>query len=121
MSSAATSAFGYLGVDERLGAVSVVISFIAISSLVWVLVLMGRQRREVDRANELLALSRELRHRYDALQSVTKEGVLVVSLDGTLLDISERAATILGVDGDASIGRRLTDLPWCSSTSRAWR
>ena len=63
------------------------------------------------RANALLALSRELRHRYDALQSVTKEGVLVQSLTGRVLDMSERAAEILGIDAASSVGRPIADLP----------
>jgi len=97
--------------DATFGLVSLVIAVIAILALIAVLVLLGRQRREVRRANDLLDLSRELRHRYDALQAVTKEGVLVVSLGGSVLDISERAAAILGVEHDASVGRHLTDLP----------
>ncbi|GEA81807.1 diguanylate cyclase (GGDEF)-like protein/PAS domain S-box-containing protein [Cellulomonas uda] len=98
------------GTDDTVGLASLVIAAIAVVALVWVLVLLARQRREVRRANDLLDLSRELRHRYDALQAVTKEGVLVVSLSGTVLDISDRAATILGVVPDAAVGRHLTDL-----------
>ena len=87
------------------------IAVVAIVALVAVLVLLGRQRAQVRRANELLELSRELRHRYDALQAVTKEGVLVQSLAGRVLDISERAAAILGVDATTSVGRSVADLP----------
>ena len=109
--SAGTSPAALLaGTDDTLGLASLVIAGIAVVALVWVLVLLARQRREVRRANDLLDLSRELRHRYDALQAVTKEGVLVVSLSGRVLDISERAATILGVDAAAAVGRHLTDL-----------
>src|SRR4051794_20599521 len=71
----------------------------------------AKQRAEVRRANALLALSRELRHRYDALQSVTKEGVLVQSMSGRVLDMSERAAEILGIDAASSVGRTIADLP----------
>lgn len=99
------------GTTDTVGAGLLVIAAIAVVALVWVLVLLARQRREVHRANGLLDLSRELRHRYDALQAVTKEGVLVVSLSGTVLDISERAAAILGLESDAVVGRHLTDLP----------
>jgi len=42
---------------------------------------------------------------------VTKEGVLVQSLTGRVLDMSERAAAILGVDASASVGRSIADLP----------
>jgi len=88
-----------------------VIAVVAVLALVAVLVLLARQRSHLHRQDELLALSRELRHRYDALQSVTKEGVLVTSLQGRVLDLSERAAAILGVEAGASVGRPLTDLP----------
>src|SRR4051794_38702120 len=91
--------------------VSLTIAGVAVVALVAVLVLLGKQRAEVRRANALLALSRELRHRYDALQAVTKEGVLVQSLTGRVLDMSERAAAILGVDAAASVGRSIADLP----------
>lgn len=94
-----------------LGAVSIVIAVVALVALVAVLVLLGRQRAQVRRAHELVDLSRELRHRYDALQSVTKEGVLVQSLNGRVLDISERAAAILGVDASTSVGLQVTHLP----------
>ncbi len=91
--------------------VSLAIAMVAVVALVSVLVLLGKQRAEVRRANALLALSRELRHRYDALQSVTKEGVLVQSLTGRVLDMSERAAAILGIDAESSVGRTIADLP----------
>ncbi|MFC0715690.1 putative bifunctional diguanylate cyclase/phosphodiesterase [Cellulomonas biazotea] len=97
--------------SDPLGIVATVIAVVAILALVAVLVLLGRQRRQVRRANELLELSRELRQRYEVLQSVTKEGVLVQSLAGRVLDISERAAEILGVDTEAAVGRPVTDLP----------
>lgn len=93
------------------GAVSSVVAVIAILALVAVLVLLGRERRQVHRAQELLQIARELRRRYDALQSVTKEGVLVLSLAGKVLDISERAAAILGLDVRGTIGRVIADLP----------
>ena len=96
---------------EPWGAVSAVVAVVAICALVAVLVLLGRERGQVRRARELLVMARELRHRYDALQSVTKEGVLVLSLSGRVLDISERAAAILGVDARAAVGRAVTDLP----------
>ena len=60
-----------------LGVVSTVIAVVAVVALVAVLILLAKQRAQVRRANELLELSRELRHRYDALQAVTKEGVLI--------------------------------------------
>jgi len=100
-----------LGSSDTFSTVSSILGIIAIIALIAVLVLMSRQRREVRRANELLALSRELRHRYDALQSVTREGALVSSLSGRVLDISDRAAAILGVDPASSVGRQLGDLP----------
>lgn len=100
-----------LPVTDPRSLVSMVIAVVAIVALVAVLVLLARQRRQVRTANELLELSRELRQRYDALQSVTKEGVLVQSLGGRVLDISERAAAILGVDPTAALGRPVTDLP----------
>jgi len=95
---------------EPWGAVSAVVAVVAICALVAVLVLLGRERGQVHRAQELLGLARELRHRYDALQSVTKEGVLVLSLSGRVLDISERAAAILGVDARTTVGKAVTDL-----------
>lgn len=98
-------------VTDPLGLISTVIAVVAILALIAVLVLLGRQRRQVRIAHELLELSRELRQRYDALQSVTKEGVVVQSLTGHVLDISERAAAILGVDASAALGRPVTDLP----------
>ena len=93
------------------GVVSTVIAIVAIAALIAVLILLGKQRAQVRRANELLELSRELRHRYDALQAVTKEGVLVQSLSGRVLDISERAAAILGIDAASAVGRSVADLP----------
>ncbi|WP_307802467.1 putative bifunctional diguanylate cyclase/phosphodiesterase [Cellulomonas fengjieae] len=90
---------------------STLIAVVAIVALIAVLVLLGTQRAQVRRASEALALSRELRNRYDALQAVTTEGVLVQSLSGRVLDISDRAAQILGIDGPASVGRAVGDLP----------
>ena len=97
------------------GVVSTGIAVVAILSLVAVLILLGKQRGQVRRANELLELSRELRHRYDALQAVTKEGVLVQSLSGRVLDISEQAAAILGID--AEVVRRAGRSGTCRSCS----
>ncbi|HWJ84681.1 MAG TPA: hypothetical protein VNR62_04585, partial [Cellulomonas sp.] len=57
----------FLGTSDTVSTVTSAIGSIAIVALVAVLVLMARQRREVHRANTALALSRELRHRYDAL------------------------------------------------------
>ncbi|NMM15860.1 MAG: EAL domain-containing protein [Cellulomonas sp.] len=96
---------------EPWGAVSSGVAVVAIGALVAVLVLLGRERGQVRRAQDLLVMARELRHRYDALQSVTKEGVLVLSLSGRVLDISERAAAILGVDARAPVGKAIADLP----------
>jgi len=93
------------------GAVSASIAAVAVVALVAVLVLLARERRQVRRAAELQVLARELRHRYEALQVVTKEGVLVQSLSGRVLDISEQAAAILGVDPHAAIGQAISDLP----------
>ncbi|WP_081861473.1 bifunctional diguanylate cyclase/phosphodiesterase [Cellulomonas sp. HZM] len=106
-----TSLTPHVAVSDTVSTVTTVIGAIAVVALLAVLVLMARQRREVRRANEALALSRELRHRYDALQSVTKEGALVSSLTGKVLDMSERAAAILGLEVASSNGRQLTDLP----------
>lgn len=96
---------------EPWGAVSAAIALVAICALVAVLVLLGRERSQVHRARDLFVIARGLRHRYDALQSVTKEGVLVLSLGGRVLDISERAAAILGVDARSTVGKAITDLP----------
>ncbi|AEE45692.1 putative bifunctional diguanylate cyclase/phosphodiesterase [Cellulomonas fimi] len=96
---------------DPAGVVTAVIAVVAIAALVAVLVLLARQRAQVRTANGLLELSRQLRQRYDALQSVTKEGVLVQSLSGRVLDMSERAAAILGVDAESATGRPVTDLP----------
>jgi len=101
----------FLGSSDTVSTVTSAIGCIAIVALLAVLVLMARQRREVHRANAALALSRELRHRYDALQAVTREGALVSSLSGRVLDISERAAAILGVDAASSVGQQIGDLP----------
>ena len=87
------------------------VACVAVLALVWVLVLLARQRRETREAQRLVALSRELRHRYDVLQSVTREGVMVQSLDGRVLDMSHLAAQILGVDTARTLGRTVTDLP----------
>jgi hypothetical protein len=51
------------------GAVSILIAVVAIGSLVSVVVLLGRERHQVHRTRDLLRIARELRHRYDALQS----------------------------------------------------
>jgi diguanylate cyclase (GGDEF)-like protein/PAS domain S-box-containing protein len=98
-----------LGSD--ISAVSAAVALIAVVALVWVLVLLGLQRRQTREARGLVALSRQLRHRYDVLQSMTREGVMVQSLDGRVLDVSERAAHILGVDAAATHGRTVSDLP----------
>lgn len=91
--------------------VAPVTAAVAVVALLAVLVLLVRERGQVRRAERALALSRELRHRYDALQSVTREGVLVHSMSARVLDISERAAAILGVDPAATVGRSVGDLP----------
>lgn len=87
-----------------------VVAVVAVGALVTVLVLLARERRQLRRAAELLVQASELRHRYDALQVVTGEGVLVQSLAGQVLDISALAATILGLDPDLAVGRSVADL-----------
>lgn len=94
-----------------LGVVSTVIAVVAVTALVAVLVLLQRERVQRRRVSGLLTTARELRRRYDALQSVTREGVLVQSAAGHVLDLSERAAEILGLDRAASVGRRVAELP----------
>ncbi|TQL04501.1 bifunctional diguanylate cyclase/phosphodiesterase [Cellulomonas sp. SLBN-39] len=93
-----------------VGAVSAVIAAVAVVALVTVLVLLDRARRQARRNVDLLRHALELRQRYDALQAVTREGVLVQSEDGLVLDISARAAAILGVDAGDAVGRRVADL-----------
>ena len=99
------------GADSGATGLWVLIAAVAVIALLAVLVLLGRERRHAHRSEELLALARELRHRYDALQSVTREGVLVQSLSGRVLDISERAASVLGVAMSETIGRGVNELP----------
>ncbi len=98
-------------IEPPASVVWVAIALIAIVALVTVLALLGRQRRQTRRAEALVALLRQMRHRYDVLQAVTREGVLVQSLDGRVLDISERAAHILAVDAARTVGRTVSDLP----------
>ncbi len=97
-----------LGVPSWVAPVTAAVAVVALGAL---LVLIARQRRQVRRVEQALALSRELRNRYDALQSVTREGVLVQSLSSRVLDISERAADILRVDPAQTVGRSVGDLP----------
>ncbi|WP_136520376.1 GGDEF and EAL domain-containing protein [Cellulomonas telluris] len=94
-----------------LGVVSTVIAVVALGALVAVLVLLQRERGQRRRAADLLSTAQELRRRYDALQAVTREGVLVQSGTGHVLDLSDRAAQILGIDRAAAVGRRVSDLP----------
>ncbi|WP_046528140.1 MULTISPECIES: EAL domain-containing protein [Cellulomonas] len=93
------------------GVVSAVIALVAIVSLMTVLVLLRRERAQTRRNAELVHVARQLRRRYDALQSVTHEGVVVQSHDGRVLDLSERAAEILGVAREAVVGVAVADLP----------
>lgn len=94
-----------------LGAASTVIAVVAVGALVAVLVLLRRERAQRRRATGLLGTALELRRRYDALQEVTREGVLVQSEEGRVLDLSARAAAILGVDRADAVGRRVAELP----------
>ncbi len=94
-----------------LGVVSTVIAAVAVAALVAVLVLLHRERAQRRRATGLLGTAQELRRRYDALQTVTREGVLVQSADGRVLDLSDRAAAILGVGRADAVGRRVAELP----------
>lgn len=93
------------------GVVSAAIAVVAIVSLVTVLVLLRRERGQARRNAELVHVARQLRRRYDALQSVTHEGVVVQSVDGRVLDLSERAAEILGVARASVVGVEVARLP----------
>lgn len=99
---------GYLAPASLAG---IVVACVAVLALLWVLALLSRQRRQTKEAQRLVALSRELRHRYDVLQSVTREGVMVQSLSGRVLDMSHLAAEILGVDAGRTLGCAVADLP----------
>ncbi len=99
------------GYQSPMSIVGLVVAGVAVLALVWVLLLLARQRRHTREAQLLVARSREMRHRYDVLQAVTREGVMVQSLDGHVLDMSQQAAHILGVNGPAIVGRAVSDLP----------
>ncbi|MGN8246366.1 putative bifunctional diguanylate cyclase/phosphodiesterase [Cellulomonas soli] len=96
---------------DPLGSLATAIAAVAVLALIAVLVLLARERAHRRSAQEALAHSRELRHRYDALQAVTREGVLVQSLAGRVLDMSGRAAAILGLEPASAVGQAITDLP----------
>lgn len=91
--------------------VGLIVGLVAVVALVVVLVLLVRQRRRTRSDEHLVVLARRLRHRYDALQAVTRDGVLVHSVDGHVLDVSQRAAQILGVEAAATVGRAVSELP----------
>lgn len=93
------------------GVVSTVIAVVAIAALVTVLVLLRRERAQARRNAELVREAHRLHRRYDALQSVTQEGVVVLGRDGHVLDLSERAAQILGLAGADVLGVAAARLP----------
>lgn len=93
------------------GLISSVIAAVAVVSLVGVLVLLRRERAQARRNSDLVRVAHQLNRRYDALQSVTREGVLVLSRDGVVTDLSDRAAQVLQVPRDAVVGVPVGRLP----------
>lgn len=91
--------------------VTTVIAVVAIGALVTVLFLLRRERAQARRNAELVRVARQLNRRYDALQRVTSEGVVVQSMDGHVVDLSERAAQILGVTRQDAVGMPVSKLP----------
>ncbi|SFK35886.1 bifunctional diguanylate cyclase/phosphodiesterase [Cellulomonas sp. KH9] len=91
--------------------VTTVIAVVAVGALATVLVLLRRERSQARRNADLVRVARQLHRRYDALQRVTAEGVVVQSRDGHVLDLSERAAQILGVEREAVVGVPVSRLP----------
>ncbi len=94
-----------------LGVAGLVIAVVAIAALVTVLVLLRRERHQTRRNAELVSEARRLGRRYDALQRVTREGVVVQTRDGRVEDISDRAAQILGVVREDVVGVPVAKLP----------
>lgn len=91
--------------------ITTVIALVAVVALGTVLVLLRRERAQARRNAGLVRVARQLHQRYDALQRVTSEGVVVQSPDGQVLDLSERAAQILGVTRDAVVGLPVSRIP----------
>ncbi|ADG74433.1 diguanylate cyclase/phosphodiesterase with PAS/PAC sensor(s) [Cellulomonas flavigena DSM 20109] len=91
--------------------VTTVIAVVAVAALGTVLVLLRRERVQARRNVDLVRVARQLHKRYDALQLVTSEGVVVQSRDGTVLDLSERAAQILGVTRESVVGAPVGRMP----------
>ncbi|MCC2321998.1 putative bifunctional diguanylate cyclase/phosphodiesterase [Cellulomonas xiejunii] len=99
------------GLVGPYGVVTTVIAVVAVAALGTVLVLLRRERTQARRNAELVRVAGQLHRRYDALQLVTSEGVVVLSHDGLVLDLSERAAQILGVTRDAVVGLPVSRIP----------
>jgi len=96
---------------EGSGTTGLLVAVLLLVALLVVLVLLGRQRARLRAAEARLAHARELRHRYEALLGLTRDGVVVQSLSGHVLEISSRAAEILGVEAGNAVGRAVADLP----------
>ena len=91
--------------------ITTAIAVVAVAALGTVLVLLRRERAQARRNAELVRLARQLNRRYDALQRVTSEGVVVQARDGHVLDMSERAAQVLGVARGDAVGMHVSRLP----------
>jgi len=57
------------------------------------------------------ALAQQRGAEYSALVELSRDGVLITSADGQIVELSPAAAQILGVDRDDSLGRMLARLP----------
>ncbi len=99
------------GLVDPYGVVTTVIAVVAVAALGTVLVLLRRERGQTRRNVDLVREARQVSRRYDALQRVTHEGVVVLSHDGHVRDLSERAAQILGVERGAVVGIPVSRLP----------
>ena len=88
--------------------ITTAIAVIAVAALGTVLVLLQRERAQARRNGELVRVARQLHRRYDALQRVTAEGVVVQNRDGVVVDMSERATQVLGVPRDRAVGLNAT-------------
>lgn len=95
---------GALAADDLVLLVALVVA------LAGALELLGRERRRRRRAEAQAVRDGELSRRYAAWQAATRDGVLVLSATGRLLEVSPRAGEILGLDPAAALGRHVGDL-----------
>lgn len=101
---------GFLALNDVASPLDTSIAVIALLSLGGVLVLISRNRRHSRQLRELRGRAARLYRWYEALKVAGRDGVLLQTLGGEILDLNASAGGMLGVDPVTAIGRHVNDL-----------